>query len=57
MESVKVDEMTLDEAVRGSSNKVDEKRIEKAVETLSKYKEGKVNLDSRIIENEDYYDR
>ena len=55
MESVKVDEMTLDEAVRGSSNRVDEKRIEKAVETLSKYKEGKVNLDSRIIENEDYY--
>lgn len=50
-----MDEMTLDEAVRGSSNRVDEKRIEKAVDTLSKYKDGKVNLDSRIIENEDYY--
>ena len=47
--------MTLDEAVRGPSDRVDKKSIEKAVEILTKYKEGKSNLESRIIENEEYY--
>lgn len=50
-----MDEMTLDEAVRGPSGRVDKKSIEKAVEILTKYKEGKSNLESRIIENEEYY--
>ena len=39
----------------GSSGPVGEKEIKLALETLQKYKQGKANLEARIVENEQWY--
>lgn len=36
-------------------NKIGEREVSKAIETLKKYKEGKANLEKRIVEDEEWY--
>ena len=41
--------------IPGSSGPVGENEIKLALETLQKYKQGKANLEARIVENEQWY--
>ncbi len=48
-------EGVVTETVAGSAQVIDKKAIEKAAETLKQYKDGKVKLEKRIVEDEQWW--
>ena len=50
-----IDENGAKDGFKALSNVITKEQLKKAVETLKKYKDGKTNLETKIIENEQWY--